>query len=220
MKKLLAVLLSLFLMAPAFADETPTAPPAEPITVTPEPLVNNEPADILKLDYEVGDGLARYVENKMEQAKKLKVTHIQVVIDSPGGGVIAGLHIMRLIVESGIPTTCTVPDGGFAASMAFYLFESAACGERVIGETGVLMGHTVAGGGNDGRQPSVAAQLAALKAFDKVIALTVAKRSGMTVEDYMKLVYGTELWVVGADALKYGTHGLADRVLPSAEPSK
>lgn len=141
--------------------------------------------------------------------------HLYILIDSPGGSVVNGLHIIRDIRASGIPTTCYV--GTMAASMAAVIFESNACGERIMYPGSLLMFHGASDptGGNEKDHQNA---LSALQAMNWMMARIAAPRMKMTPSEfYRKISSGEEIWADGVTAV---AQKMADRVVPDLPPVK
>lgn len=156
------------------------------------------------------------VKEAVDAAKTAGASRLDIRINSPGGEILATFLIIDVIRESNIPTTCTV--GVMAASAAAILLESPACGERVVGSSSLVMFH---GGASEvkGKQRAMENDLVSLRAMDQAVAQTIARRLGMTPEQYLDLVVerGRDLWFVGADAVKAK---VADRVIPLPAPAR
>lgn len=144
---------------------------------------------------------ANYIAEKQVEVAKLveenrDVQEFYIVINSPGGSVFAGQSFFSFLNGLGKKFhTITL----FAASMGFQMAQ--ALGERYITEYGVLMSHRAALGGLGGQFPGELN--VRLKMYERSTALLdehAARRSGMTMENYRKLVHD-ELWLIGKDAV-------------------
>ena len=131
---------------------------------------------------------------------------IYLVLNTPGGSVIAGLNMFSLLKALGRPIhTVTV----FAASMGFQTVQN--LGKRYILPSGVLMSH-LASGGMRGTLPGSANEK--LRFWTKFITdmdVIAANRTKgkWTLKQYQDRIK-TEYWVAGKDAVK---DGFADEVV-------
>lgn len=138
------------------------------------------------------------LENQLnEMSHKLSPnTPIFLVLDTPGGDVEAGLHFIDM--ARGIPqevNTITL----FAASMGFHIVQGLS--SRYITPSGTLMSHRVSINGLEGHVPGEAVvRLNKIIRQSVVMDKEIAKRIGMTFEDYENLIHD-EYWVSGADAV-------------------
>lgn len=168
----------------------------------------------------VGSIDSNSVDTVLEKLKEIMVTNpktITVILDTPGGSIVAGLKIIDAIRNTNVPTTCVVKN--FAVSMGAIILESSACGKRVVYPYSVVMFH---GGANDAgpsNQREKENNVAAITAMNRITAELVASRIGLSVETYLRLIINEskELWFVGSDAVKAG---IADEVLPLPSPAK
>lgn len=122
---------------------------------------------------------------------------IYFVIDSPGGSVTAGNQLIDFAnsLPQNIKPICI-----FCASMGYHMFQS--MGERLVYPSSTLMSHRVAIGGLSGQVPGEAtSRLAQILAKSNEMDEVVAKRVGLSVADYQKLIYD-ELWLSGTAAVK------------------
>lgn len=121
---------------------------------------------------------------------------IYLVIDSPGGSVSAG----NLFIDyaNSLPQKIK-PICIFCASMGYHMFQS--FNERLVFSSSTLMSHRASLGGMGGQVPGeLESRLKWIK--DELLQMDtkVAKRVGLTVEDYRKLIYD-ELWLNGTSAV-------------------
>lgn len=122
---------------------------------------------------------------------------IYLVIDSPGGSVTAGNRFIDFAnsLPQKIKPICL-----FCASMGYHMFQS--FDERLVYESSELMSHRVRIGGLAGQVPGEAvSRLNDIIATSQRMDEKVAKRIGINVKDYQKLIYD-ELWLSGYDAVK------------------
>lgn len=123
---------------------------------------------------------------------------IYLVIDSPGGDIIAGLSFIEFAKT--IPNLSTV--SMFSASMASAIVE-ALPGERLVTQNGILMFHRAQGGFQGYfENGEVESRLGTAKAIVQFMERNNASRMKMTIEDYKRLSQ-SELWLFGDDALSY-----------------
>lgn len=131
-------------------------------------------------------------------SKKLgKNDVIYLVIDSPGGSVSAG----NLFIDfaNSVPQTIK-PICIFCASMGYHMFQSFE--ERLVYKSSTLMSHRAKLGGMSGQVPGeLESRLNAIKDELNEMDSHVAKRVGLTLEAYQKLIYD-ELWLNGAKAVR------------------
>lgn len=122
---------------------------------------------------------------------------IYLVIDSPGGSVTAGNRFIDFAssLPQKIKTICL-----FCASMGYHMFQS--LDERLVYDSSELMSHRVRIGGLAGQVPGEAVtRMNEILATSNRMDAKVAKRIGISVADYQKLIYD-ELWLSGTDAVK------------------
>lgn len=132
--------------------------------------------------------------------------HINMVIDSPGGVVIAGFMMADIMKESGAHFSCTVK--GEAASMAFYLLQ--ACDERFMTADSVLLAH----------EPAITARLTPtemkkalkdLKDMAKRMAKEESAKLKVSLKVFNKKTRGQD-WIMDAGiALEVGA---VDKIIP------
>ena len=128
---------------------------------------------------------------------------IYLVLDSPGGGVLAGARLLAYMKHSGknIITVC----GGLCASMAFQIFEAGS--RRLMTEKSVLMAHPASGGAT-GTIENMYELIKMYKIYVDRMDAEVAKRSGIEYSKFKALV-SDNIWAETPEALALG---LADGV--------
>lgn len=128
--------------------------------------------------------------------KSRKASPIFLVLDTPGGSVMAGLRFVDIIKATNIPIhTITV----FAASMGYQFVQQ--LGTRYILNSGVLMSHRGAISGLSGQVPGeLNSRLSHIEALLNRMSEDAAKRVGVSKEVYEALVIN-ELWLSGKDAV-------------------
>jgi ATP-dependent Clp endopeptidase proteolytic subunit ClpP len=151
------------------------------------------------------DSVSRFIRDFLSQSSN----EITVYIDSPGGSVMDGLRAIETVraakaANSNLRVTCLV---GSAASMAFY-FLQAACDDRFVAPTTILMHHQVSGG-TRGQLRSMDSQIAFVKRLVDVMDAQIAKRLGLTVKELQEKI-AHDWWIVGEDAIKNKT---ADKIV-------
>lgn len=125
-------------------------------------------------------------------------------LNSPGGSVEAGMNFvdaMRAAQRRGTKIECVVD--GMAASMAAYILQ--ACDVRLMTAQSQIMFHTVSvdevEGGNQWHFERLAQELAA---WNKRLAIFIAGRLKLSIEEYEARVYDRDYWVGFEEALKIG----------------
>jgi ATP-dependent protease ClpP protease subunit len=161
--------------------------------------VINDPERTYKLDtdinYRMVDPLVDFIvsSNKASSTKP-----IFIILDSPGGSVLAGAKILDYIRASKAPIHCVVDN--FAASMAAMILEN--CDKRYASPSSVIMFHN-ASGTFKGEFPQIASRFSAFKKLVTDMEVSVATRIGMSLPDYQERI-APEWWITGVkDALKY-----------------
>lgn len=130
---------------------------------------------------------------------------IYLVLDTPGGSVPDGNRFIDF--AKSIPQKVK-PLVLFAASMGYHMAQS--FDERLILPSGTLMSHRASLGGLSGQVPGeLETKLAHIKTVLSEMDNVAAKRVGLSVEQYRKLIHD-ELWLTGADAVR-NKH--ADRIV-------
>lgn len=123
---------------------------------------------------------------------------IYIILDSPGGSVLAGAKILDYIRASKAPVHCVVDN--FAASMAAMILQN--CDKRYASPSSVIMFHN-ASGTFEGEFPQIGSRYAAMKQLVTSMEISVADRIGMPLSKYQARI-ASEWWIIGAkDALKF-----------------
>jgi ATP-dependent protease ClpP protease subunit len=133
----------------------------------------------------------------MVSARLSSTDVIYLVIDSPGGSVMAG----NLFIDfaNSLPQKIK-PICIFCASMGYHMFQSFE--ERLVFSSSSLMSHRVSIGGLSGQIPGEAiSRLQSIIDTSNEMDEKVAKRVGISVGEYKKLIYD-ELWLSGSAAVK------------------
>lgn len=134
---------------------------------------------------------------ELVNARGAKTYPIYLVMDSPGGSIIAGDAFIQFAKM--VPNLHTVSI--FSASMAAGIVE-ALPGRRLITQNGVLMFHRAKGGfQGQFEEGEVESELAFWKTIVRAMETTNASRMGMTLEAYKAAVLN-ELWFYGPQAIE------------------
>lgn len=138
----------------------------------------------------------------MLEASSAKVNYL--VLDSPGGSVLAGARLLAYMKNSGknIVTVCD----NICASMAFQIFQLGS--RRLMTEKSVLMAHP-ASGGTQGTLENMMTQLTMFKLYVDRMDADTAKRAGIEYGKFKAMV-ADNIWAETPEALKLN---LADGVV-------
>ncbi|MCF6366255.1 MAG: ATP-dependent Clp endopeptidase proteolytic subunit ClpP [Bacteroidales bacterium] len=131
---------------------------------------------------------------------------IQIYINSPGGGVYAGLGIYDTMqyISSEVATTCT----GMAASMAAVLLVAGEKGKRAALKHSRVMIHQPMGGAQ-GQVSDIEITFNEIKKLKDELYHIIAKHSGKTLKQIEK-DSDRDYWMRSEEAVKYG---MIDKVL-------
>ena len=131
---------------------------------------------------------------------------IQIYINSPGGGVYAGLGIYDTMqyISSDVATTCT----GMAASMAAVLLVAGEKGKRASLKHSRVMIHQPMGGAQ-GQVSDIEITFNEIKKLKDELYHIIASHSGKTFKQIEK-DSDRDYWMKSDEALKYG---MIDKVL-------
>lgn len=120
---------------------------------------------------------------------------LYLVLDTPGGSIVAGNYLIDHLRSLGRPVhTVSV----FAASMGFAIAQ--ALGTRYAIENNIMMAHPAATTCS-GNKYQMAPCLYMLEKLDEVLAKSAADRIGMKYEEYQAMIMN-EKWWYGNDSLK------------------
>ena len=138
---------------------------------------------------------------------------IQIYLNSPGGGVYAGLGIYDTmqLVGPDVATICT----GMAASMGAVLLCAGADGKRSALKHSRVMIHQPMGGAQ-GQASDMEISLKQILALKKELYDIIAKHSGKPFEE-VERDSDRDYWMTSGEAKSYG---MIDEVLESKRPSK
>lgn len=144
------------------------------------------------------ESVDRVLAELMAKSRNLKAgTPLYLVLDTPGGSVLAGMRLVDSI--KALPnkvTTVTL----FAASMGFNIAQ--ALDERLITPTGTLMSHRASVGGMSGQvNGELEVRVRNVKRAVDFLDFVASKRMGISIEEYRALVLN-ELWVFGFDSVE------------------
>lgn len=166
--------------------------------------LNIPESQVLSLTGVVGMGTDELVAQIFERGQGTKPLYL--LINSPGGSVLAGAMIISAMESSKVPiyTVCME----ICASMAAMIFEHGT--ERYIVDRALLMFHPAStGGGGPEELDKTVSRLLTLQRYIGKMETHVAHRAGMSFERY-KLLSGSELWIDGEDAVN---GGFADKLI-------
>ncbi len=139
--------------------------------------------------------------NLLNQANTRKdVTEVNVVINSPGGSVQAGLGIVKMITEGqakGKTFICYVPTD--AESMAMYILGY--CNKRYVMNYARLMWHPMAINGRITSDEMIA-NAAAMFALDMALSAKLCSQLGMDAEAFFEARAAEKVWA-GKDLLEH-----------------
>jgi len=122
---------------------------------------------------------------------------IYLVLDSPGGSIVAGNGIIETMMSLRKPVICI---SMFAASMAHAILQ--ACHTRYVTTTGISMIHRASGGFRGSfNNGEVESQLKFWKAYVQRMEIRNADRMSLTLEKYKKLA-ANEFWCEGETCVK------------------
>lgn len=210
----LVVLLASYVGATQFSsvhtikEEQVKARSTEPLATTEELIEENNTvkvhtldlssANIITLYGEIGPESTQGVLTQLANFNKDNDKPIYLLLNSPGGSVLDGAHIMTAIQNSKNPVYAVNMD--MCASMCFMILEHASV--RMALDRTILMAHpaslTLM---YQGEIDKVVSRMTFLKRFVDKMDHYIAKRSGSTYEQF-KLKSSKELWLDSEDALK------------------
>lgn len=128
---------------------------------------------------------------------------IYLVMDSPGGGIDAGIDFISFVKQYSNVHTITL----FAASMAAGIVEGLP-GQRYMAENGIIMFHRAKGGfQGQFEDGEVESRLGLAKDIVRSMEQINADRMGLSLSDYKKAVKD-ELWLFGPKAVQNSANDL------------
>lgn len=154
------------------------------------------------------------VTEGISHAKQTGAPYIHLDLNTPGGGVGAGLEIINALNSSGLRVECEVHD--MALSMGAIILETA-CTTRTMHNSSLVMFHEAHGNSQAGTQDEAKDQYETFRALNRMVALRVAPALKLTVDQYAAKVRNHEWWILGETAL---AENVVDRVLPDVTPHK
>ncbi len=176
----------LLLAVPCFAE----APPATPSFTVDE--------DTIFIQGKIDAYTAAKVESKLRQLQKKKLfkpSNVNIVIDSGGGSVIAGIKIIRLLDNLNATVNCLVDN--FAASMAAMILET--CDNRFVLADSIVMFHE-ASGGFQGPFNIMKTRQGFVYELVESYERRVAARLNLTFREYKEQIV-SEMWLLGNHAV-------------------
>lgn len=185
MKKLLLILITLLLTASAYSKE---------IILTPENSVNITTAITeSSVSKAIKDLIAA------DNARKSPDSPIYIVLDSPGGSIMAGNKFIRF--ANTIPNVHTICM--YCASMA-HAISQGIVGKRYGLTDNVMMAHRAKGGfSGQFENGEVESRLKLFKSIVRSMELRNAKRIGISLSKYKNNVVN-EWWTYGQDSIEQG----------------
>jgi ATP-dependent Clp protease protease subunit len=134
--------------------------------------------------------------------------HITMFINSPGGSVSDGMHLIDVMRQSPIPVV-TVGQG-IVASMGFSILMAGIKKGRFASETALLMSHQYYGG-NEGKEHEMVANIKANSIVSDILMKHYTKCTGKT-EKYVRknLLPAHDVFMTAEEAVK---HGAIDEVI-------
>lgn len=131
-------------------------------------------------------------------------THVLFRLDSPGGSIFAGLEFIQHVEQAKklrpLRVSCVVDV--MAASMAAVILESGVCDERLMTPRSIVLVHR-GSIGTRGTVEEILEDADILEALNQAMAMTVAARIGMPLEEYEARV-AKHAWTLGPrEALQF-----------------
>lgn len=165
---------------------------------------------IITIYGEIDDKMAEYAISAMKALEILDPTKdIQLLINSPGGSITAGLAIYDVMqqIKPDISTVCC----GLAASMASIILAGGTSGKRKIMTNADVMIHQPSGSisGNYINMETITKRTKVLK--DKVYSI-LSKHCCKPIEEIEKDCL-SDYYLNASDALNYGDKGICDIIL-------
>ena len=164
-------------------------------------IINLKAENTIVLDDEV---TSKNVTKAMAAIQKMNATEskepINLVLNTPGGSVLAGIEFIRYAKTSRRPIqTITL----YAASMGFQIVQGLP-GKRLIAEGGILMSHRAALGGISGQIPGeLDNRIAFFHDLTEDLDRHDAERAGMSLKEYQKLTHD-EYYATPSKAIRDG----------------
>jgi ATP-dependent protease ClpP protease subunit len=197
-------LVSLFLVAALGCAAAPRPRPATPAPtpeVAPQHLELIGPVDELSVTPLIV-GLIKAVQNREP------VVHI--TIDSPGGGVYAGLRLiyaMRAAEREGVRTVCVAD--GYAASMAAVILES--CSVRAMTKRSAILFHSVSTSGCEGNADALRRCANEIDDLTKLLVIIATQKLKIPLTELQRRTADRDYWLGWEEAVEIGA---VDIVIP------
>lgn len=145
------------------------------------------------------ESVSTVLSKAFELSNKNPNMDLYLIMDSPGGSIIAGMNLLEGL--KALPNKVHTISF-YSASMGYQTVQN--LGTRYITPYGILMSHRAKLGGLSGQIPGeLDTRLKFYKDLIKQLDITTAKRVGMKLEDYSKLIHD-EYWIIGNDAVESG----------------
>lgn len=179
------------LLTAAFISLLTTSPFAAPAPVTTTKVIEVDKQRTVFIAGAI-DGNVLAAANAIEQLSTKSTKPIYIVLNSPGGNVIAGIQVLSAISAArtrGATIKCVVPM--MAASMAFIIL--AACDERYAFPNSLLLWHPVRTSGSMSSKEAeqVAEDIARL---ERPLVQALIKSLNIDEETFYKHYYHETLW--------------------------
>lgn len=164
------------------------------------------PNNTINLRGEISESsLGKVINEYLKLSKQNNGEKIYIVVNSPGGDVIAGLEFLRFMKTTKNTTLVCLQ----CISMAHVIFQILPS-ERLVVSDNTMMAHRARGGIsgqlNDGELES---RLSNIKAILSDMERQVAERIGISIEEYKQKI-NNEWWTYGEQSVK---EHVADRVV-------
>jgi ATP-dependent Clp protease protease subunit len=169
---------------------------AEPLHKQPVRYHNLEmdPERTTVLMGRVEDASVGYAEKDLKAFDKKAKKPIYLVINSPGGDMTSGFHLTRVMQELRSPLVCVVDEKAY--SMAAII--AAYCPKLYVQENAMIMFHD-ATYSFKGKIKDMEQVLTIIKKELTMCFRNVAKRLGLTYEEYMAKIEGDKEWWMASD---------------------
>lgn len=220
-RSILAGIFLSILATAAFASDTTKYNPkgSNPLDITTFHNVTSDRVAYLKGEVDAFAALS--ITRRIREMSRSPKLPAYLVIDSPGGSIMAGIDIIDAIrgakAQTGLRVTAIIT--GLAASMAAVIAIN--CDTTYTTEYGVLMFHR-ASYGVGGDQDQVLSRVRSIDAWLTLFEKRVAKQLGMPFARYCTL-RNSELWLNATEQVAFGyVDGFVSDffVLPDADPTQ
>lgn len=161
----------------------------------------------------VNDSSVDTLANQIETLNRIgMVKPLTIVIDSPGGGVLAGFRLLNAMNNSTVPVN-TVCDG-WAMSMAAVVLAYGS--HREVNKGCVFMIHEVGTGAPGGQTTDHIKWAETVINVENILASILAESSGLSVKD-VRAVWEYETFFNAEETVRLG---FADEIIPTGNPSQ